>query len=257
MRLRSRIRSEDAAGDAPSEETILSVRGVTARYGPTVAVRDVSFDVVRGETVTILGANGAGKTTILRTVIGLLPVATGQVWFNGQNITKRSTEAIVKSGIAMSPEGREVFGRLTVEENLKIGCGMHLQARYAERREYVLDLFPVLEKKLQVFAGYLSGGEQQQVAIARALMSDPRLLLLDEPSLGLAPIIVEAVFELIQKLRTLGVTILLVEQNADRALEIADRGYVLSTGRVELSGLAEDLRSNAAIEEAYLGVVGV
>jgi branched-chain amino acid transport system ATP-binding protein len=255
MRLRPRRREADSSGGPPPASDILSVRGITARYGPTVAIHDVSFDVVRGETVTILGANGAGKTTVLRAIIGLLPASAGQIWFEGKEITHRSTESIVKSGIAMSPEGREVFGRLTVEENLKIGCGLHLQARYRERREYVLDLFPVLQKKLDVFAGYLSGGEQQQLAIARALMSDPRLLLLDEPSLGLAPIIVEAVFELITRLRTLGVTILLVEQNADRALEIADRGYVLNTGRVELSGPATTLRSNAAVEEAYLGVV--
>jgi branched-chain amino acid transport system ATP-binding protein len=254
MRLRVSHRDASPTAAAPSDGAILSVRGVTARYGPTVAIRDVSFDIARGETVTILGANGAGKTTTLRTIVGLLAPATGHIWFDGRDITKRSTEAIVKCGIAMSPEGREVFGRLTVDENLKIGCGMHLQGRYVERRAYVLELFPVLHKKLHVYAGYLSGGEQQQVAIARALMSDPKLLLLDEPSLGLAPIIVEAVFELITKLRTLGVTILLVEQNADRALEIADRAYVLNTGRIELSGAAEELRANPAIEEAYLGV---
>jgi branched-chain amino acid transport system ATP-binding protein len=230
---------------------------VTARYGPTPAIRDVSIDVFGGETVAILGANGAGKTTILKTIVRLVPISEGEIWFDGAQVGRQSTESIVRAGIALSPEGREVFGRLTVAENLRIGCGLHLQDRHDERRDYVLELFPVLHSKLDVFAGYLSGGEQQQLAIARALMSDPRVLLLDEPSLGLAPIIVEAVFELIAKLRELGVTILLVEQNADRALEIADRAYVLNAGRVELSGPSDELRANAAVEEAYLGVIRV
>ena len=256
FRIRDRHRPA-AVADPPPPDVVLSVRGVTARYGPTPAIRDVTFDVRRGEIMAILGANGAGKTTILRSIVGLLPASSGQIVFDGRDITRSRTEAIVKTGISMSPEGREVFGRLSVEENLRIGCGLHLQNRYEELCEQVLELFPVLNRKLGVFAGYLSGGEQQQLAIARAMMSAPTLLLLDEPSLGLAPIIVEAVFELIVRLRERGVTVLLVEQNAGRALEIADHAAVLNTGRVELSGPAAALRSNAAVEEAYLGVTGI
>ena len=238
----------------PREGALLSLRGVTARYGATTAIRDVSLDVMPGEIVTVLGANGAGKTTTLGSVMGLVPPAEGHVFFEGEDIAGRSPEAIVNRGIALSPEGRRIFAKLTVEENLRIGAGVKGQSQVRERMEEVTELFPVIERKRGDFAGLLSGGEQQMLAIGRALMSGPRLLLLDEPSLGLAPIIVADVFALIERLRERGITIVLVEQNVDRALQIADRGYVLSTGRVQLSAEAEKLREGSAVEEAYLGL---
>jgi branched-chain amino acid transport system ATP-binding protein len=248
-------RARHAGGDErPTEGALLSVKRLTASYGATAAVRDVSFDVMPGEIVTILGANGAGKTTSLNTVMGLVEATEGQVFFDGDDITRVPTEAIVDRGIALSPEGRRVFSKLTVEENLRLGAGLKGQGQYAERYGEVVDLFPVLDRKRDDFAGLLSGGEQQMLAIGRALMSGPRLLLLDEPSLGLAPIIVEEVFKLIQSLRDRGVTVVLVEQNVDRALQIADRGYVLSIGRVKLTGAADDLREGSAVEDAYLGL---
>jgi branched-chain amino acid transport system ATP-binding protein len=239
--------------DPPDPDALLSVRHVGARYGSTVALRDVSFDVRRGEIVTILGANGAGKTTTLNTVMGVVPASAGQVYFEGEDITGRASEWVVGRGIALSPEGRRIFGKLTVFENLRMGAGMH-QARVRERYSEIAELFPILERKRDQFAGLLSGGEQQQLAIARALMSGPKLLLLDEPSLGLAPIIVGAVFDLIGRLRERGITVVLVEQNVERALEIADRGYVVGIGRVQLSGSVGELREGSAIEDAYLGL---
>jgi branched-chain amino acid transport system ATP-binding protein len=250
---RSRKREVDPAM-RPGEGSVLSLRGVTARYGATVAISGISLDVMPGEIVTILGANGAGKTTTLGAVMGLVPPADGHVFFKGEEITGDAPESIVDLGIALSPEGRRVFGKLTVEENLRIGAGTKGQGKVPERYAEVVELFPVLERKRDDFAGLLSGGEQQMLAIGRALMSAPQLLLLDEPSLGLAPIIVSTVFELIERLRDRGITIVLVEQNVDRALKIADRGYVLSTGRVQLSGEADELREGSAVEEAYLGL---
>jgi branched-chain amino acid transport system ATP-binding protein len=247
-------KDDDEPVSPPREGAVLSLRGVTARYGATTAIRDVSFDVMPGEIVTILGANGAGKTTCLNAVMGLVPPAEGHIYFEGKDIVGRSPESIVDLGIALSPEGRRVFGKLTVEENLRIGAGLRGQSHVRERHAEVIELFPVLETKGEQFAGLLSGGEQQMLAIGRALMSGPRLLLLDEPSLGLAPIIVSTVFELIERLRERGITIALVEQNVDRALKIANRGYVLSTGRVQLSGDAHELREGSAVEEAYLGL---
>jgi branched-chain amino acid transport system ATP-binding protein len=252
-----RRRHEEVGADSALAATpgaLLSVRGVTARYGATVAIRDVSFDVMPGDIVTILGANGAGKTTCLHSVMGLVPPAHGRIYLEGENIAGRPTEAIVDRGIALSPEGRRVFGKLTVEENLRLGAGIHGQHKVRERYAEVVELFPVLERKRDDFAGLLSGGEQQMLAIGRALMSGPRVLLLDEPSLGLAPIAVSIVFELIERLRERGITIVLVEQNVERALEIANRGYVLSTGRVQLSGDVHELREGSAVEDAYLGL---
>jgi branched-chain amino acid transport system ATP-binding protein len=238
----------------PTPGALLSVRGLTARYGGTVAIRDVSIDVHPGEIVTILGANGAGKTTVLSTIMGLVSAAQGRITFDGEDITRQRPESIVERGIALSPEGRRIFGKLTVRENLRLAAGMKGQSRFEERYAEVVDLSPVLARKRDDFAGLLSGGEQQQLAIGRALMSAPRLLLLDEPSLGLAPIVVSAVFELIGRLRARGATIVLVEQNVDRALALADRGYVLSTGRIRVSGPASELREGSAVEEAYLGL---
>jgi branched-chain amino acid transport system ATP-binding protein len=255
IRLQQRRHAEDDdPALAPREGAVLSLRGVIAKYGATIAVREVSLDVMPGEIVTVLGANGAGKTTCLSSVMGLVPPAAGRIWFDGEDIAGRSPESIVDRGIALSPEGRRVFGKLTVEENLRLGAGTKGQGKVKERLAEVTELFPVVGRKRNDFAGLLSGGEQQMLAIGRALMSGPRVLLLDEPSLGLAPIIVSTVFELIERLRDNGITIVLVEQNVDRALQIANRGYVLSTGRVQLEGEAHELREGSAVEEAYLGL---
>jgi branched-chain amino acid transport system ATP-binding protein len=238
----------------PVDGALLSVRNVTAKYGAIAALRGVDFHLFPGEIVTLLGANGAGKTTSLNAITGLVPVTEGAVFLDGENITNRTPEWVVNHGVGLSPEGRRVFAKLTIDENLRLGAGLRSRAFHDRRRAEVIELFPVLEAKRQLQAGLLSGGEQQQLAIARALMSDPKVLLLDEPSLGLAPLIVQTVFELIAKLREAGVSILLVEQNADRALAIADRAYVLTTGRIELSGPAEELRRDSAVEAAYLGI---
>jgi branched-chain amino acid transport system ATP-binding protein len=252
--LRWRRGAHPADQEEPTGGASLSVKNLTATYGATAAIRDVSFDVMPGEIVTILGANGAGKTTSLNTVMGLVEKIGGQVFFEGEDITRLATEAIVDRGIALAPEGRRVFSKLTVHENLRLGAGLKGQSQFSERYDEVVELFPVLARKRDDFAGLLSGGEQQMLAIGRALMSGPRLLLLDEPSLGLAPIIVAEVFELIERLRARGITVVLVEQNVDRALKVADRGYVLGTGRMQLSGPAAELREGSAVEDAYLGL---
>jgi branched-chain amino acid transport system ATP-binding protein len=243
-----------STGFEPEPGALLSVRSVTAKYGAIPALRGVDFHLCAGEIVTLLGANGAGKTTCLNAITGLVRVAEGAVFFEGEDITNRAPEWVVRRGIGLSPEGRRVFAKLTVDENLRLGAGMHPRAFHDKRRVEVIELFPVLEQKRDLQAGLLSGGEQQQLAIARALMSDPKVLLLDEPSLGLAPLIVSTVFGLIEELRDRGVSIILVEQNADRALAIADRAYVLTTGRIELAGNADELRRNSAVEAAYLGI---
>jgi branched-chain amino acid transport system ATP-binding protein len=229
---------------------LLELTGVSARYGSLVAVRDVDLTVDEGEVVTLLGANGAGKSTTLGAIVGLVSLGGGRIAFDGAEIASSATEAIVRRGITLVPEGRRVFADLTVEENLRLGAATHPEA-YDETLEEILGLFPIVSSKLGTLAGLLSGGEQQQVAIARALMSRPRMLLLDEPSLGLAPVIVAKVFELIVGLRERGITILLVEQNVERAMEIADRAYVLETGRIALSGAALSVEE---IEDTYLGL---
>jgi len=233
---------------------LFAATNLSARYGASTVLRGVDLHIMPGEIVTLLGANGAGKTTFLYTVMGLVQMTSGRLDYEGQDITKRSPEARVIGGIALSPEGRRIFARMTVQENLRLGAGVKYQAQYEENRDWVFGLFPVLERLQGTTAGLLSGGEQQQLAVGRALMSKPRLLLLDEPSLGLAPKIVETIFNLINNLRGEGVTILLVEQNVRLALDIADRGYVLQTGQLELSGTAKDLKENASVEAAYLGL---
>jgi len=241
--------ARNTAGDS-----LVSLHAVTAHYGSTIAVRAVDLEVKEGEIVAILGANGAGKTSTLKAIVGMIDLSGGTVRYEGRDITGLPPERIVERGISLTPEGREVFGSLTTRENLRVGAGIAGQRAYPERLEEVLALFPVLRDKLDVFGGLLSGGEQQQLAIARSLMSDPNLLLLDEPSLGLAPIIVERVFELIARLRDRGMTLILAEQNVDRALQIADRAYVFSTGRIELEGDSTRLRETGDVERAFLGL---
>jgi branched-chain amino acid transport system ATP-binding protein len=236
------------------EEALLEVEALTVAYGSVVAVRDVSLHVARGEIVAVLGPNGAGKTTLLRTIAGALRPHAGTVTFEGRRITGKGPEEVVRLGVASVPEGRHVFPHLTVEENLAVGA-MSRTDREAIRGDAAafLERFPILGERSRQMAGTLSGGEQQQLAIARALMSRPRMLLLDEPSLGLAPMVVDRIFQLILELRSQGVTILLVEQNVHRALDVADRAYVLSVGRLVASGETSQLLEGE-LERAYLGI---
>jgi branched-chain amino acid transport system ATP-binding protein len=237
-----------------SEEALLGVDALTVAYGSVVAVRDVSLRVEQGEIVTVLGPNGAGKTTLLRTIAGALKPQAGTVTFEGKRITGRGPEEVVRLGVAMVPEGRHVFPRLTVEENLAVGAmGRGDREAIREDTSAFLERFPILGERSRQMAGTLSGGEQQQLAIARALMARPRMLLLDEPSLGLAPMVVDRIFQLILELRSQGVTILLVEQNVHRALDVADHAYVLSVGRLVASGATDQLLEGE-LERAYLGI---
>lgn len=231
---------------------MLSVEGLKVRYGQIEAVKGLDFTVAQGEIVTLLGANGAGKTSTLAAIVGLAP-ATGVIRFENQNLVGLKPEDISRRGIALTPEGRRVFPALTVAENLLLGGAMHHKGSSLDTtREEMLTLFPILRERYRQRAGLLSGGEQQMLAIARSLMSAPRLLLLDEPSLGLAPKIVDEVFRLIAGLREKGITILLVEQNAVRALGIADRGYVLVNGRITLQGTGRELAQSDEVRAAYL-----
>lgn len=233
---------------------MLNLDRVTASYGSIPALRDVSLEVRDGEVVALLGANGAGKTTTLRCIVGLLRPQGGRVTFRGEDITRRSTVEVVRKGVSMVFEGRRVFPELTVWENLLIGGYLVKEAGERQRLlAQMLDRFPRLAERKGQLAGSLSGGEQQMLAIARALMSRPSLLLLDEPSMGLAPKVVDEVFEIIVGLHREGTTILLVEQNAARALEIADRAYVLETGSIVLQGTAKDLLDDPTVRRAYLG----
>ena len=234
---------------------MLSLRNLGVQYGAIKAVRDVSLSVSPGEIVTLLGPNGAGKSTTLGAIMGLIPVASGQIEFQGESITGMSPEQIVWRGMTLVPEGRRVFPGLTVDENLRLGGSFRRdRGKVAEDRAEVFELFPILAERKSQVAGTLSGGEQQQLAIARALMSGPRIVLLDEPSLGLAPLVVDTIFELITEMRRRGKTILLVEQNSERALEIADRGYVFTNGRITLSGEASELVATDSVTRAYMGM---
>jgi branched-chain amino acid transport system ATP-binding protein len=232
---------------------MLDLKDVHTYYGQIHALQGVTLTVNQGEVVTLIGANGAGKTTTLKTISGMLHARTGSVHFEGEDITKVPAHKLVERGIGHAPEGRRIFSRLTVLENLQMGAFSRPKANIEPDIERVFNLFPRLRERTGQLGGTLSGGEQQMLAIGRALMSEPRMLLLDEPSLGLAPILVAQVFETIKEINAQGTTVLLVEQNALQALAIAHRGYVLQTGEVVLSGKADDLRQNEIVRKAYLG----
>lgn len=232
---------------------MLNVSGINVYYGAIHAVRDVSLVVNEGEIVTIIGANGAGKSTVLKTLVGLLRTKTGSIVFEGEDISSLSPAAIVSRGIALVPEGRRVFPRLSVEDNLVLGAYARKDNEVAKDMQHIYEMFPRLFERKKQQAGTLSGGEQQMLATGRGLMSRPRLLFLDEPSMGLAPLLVKQIFETILDINDTGTTILLVEQNAHMALSIADRGYVLETGGIVLAGNAEDLAGNDQVRQAYLG----
>ncbi len=238
----------------PSDGAMLQLEGVSTFYGPIQALDDVSLVVNRGEIVTLIGSNGAGKTTLLMTVCGNPRAATGHIRFEGQDIARLDTPQIMRNGIAISPEGRRVFADMTVTENLQMGGFFQNREDIEAGLEHAFNLFPRLRERAHQRAGTMSGGEQQMLAIGRALMSRPRLLLLDEPTLGLAPLIIAQIFEIIQKIRSEGVTVFLVEQNANRALQLADRGYVLENGRIVLEDSGQNLLANDDIRKAYLGV---
>jgi branched-chain amino acid transport system ATP-binding protein len=234
-------------------DLLLSVSGLRVSYDSIQAVDDISFNVVRGEIVTLIGANGAGKSSILRAVSGLIPY-TGSITYEGKDLKNIAADQIVATGIAHVPEGRGIFGNLTVLENLKLACWQRKdKAKIATDLEHIFELFPRLQERRKQLGGMLSGGEQQMLAVGRALMTDAQMLLLDEPSMGLSPVLVRDIFKIIQEINQAGKTILLVEQNANMSLHIASRGYVLETGRIVLSGTGKELTGNPRIKEAYLG----
>ena len=233
---------------------MLAVEGLRSRYGRIEVLHGIDLAVGSGEIVTVVGANGAGKTTLLRCLSGVQPVSAGQITFRGEVLTKVPAFRRIQRGLAQSPEGRQIFTNLTVEENLRLGAYIFEDDRVARDMEDAVVMFPILREKRNLAAGGLSGGQQQMLAIARALMGRPACLLLDEPSMGLAPILVAQIFDVVKSLKALDVTVLLVEQNAFGALSIADRGYVMETGTISLSGTAEELIADPRIREAYLGI---
>ena len=232
---------------------LLEVRNINVYYGNIHALKDISFEVREGEIVTLIGANGAGKSTTLKTISGLMRTKTGEIVFDGRDIRTTAPNKVVSLGLAHVPEGRRVFAQMTVEENLEMGAFTRPKAGIAASLADVYRRFPQLDERRRQVAGTLSGGEQQMLAMGRALMSRPRLLMLDEPSMGLAPILVEQIFGIIRELHAAGTTVLLVEQNARMALSVADRGYVLESGRIVLSDQADALLHNDAVRSAYLG----
>lgn len=233
---------------------LLEVKDLVVNYGVINAVKGISFTIEEGEIVTLIGANGAGKTTIMNTIASIVKAKSGQIIFRNIDITNMEPSDVVKAGISMSPEGRQIFPQMTVKKNLELGAYTVKDKKILSKGiKQSYDLFPILKERKEQQAGTLSGGEQQMLAVARALMSEPKLLLLDEPSLGLAPLIVQDIFNLIIKIRDMGTTVLLVEQNARMALGISDRGYVLETGKIVLSGEGKELLNDSKVVDAYLG----
>ena len=233
-------------------DVILSIHDLSVNYGGIEAVKGISFDVHEGEIVTLIGANGAGKSSTLRTIAGLVKPSGGTINFRGDNITGRDATTIVKKGITLVPEGRHIFPDLTVLENLKVGAYLRSDDISGDI-QWVYDLFPRLRERSWQAGGMLSGGEQQMLAVGRALMARPKLIMMDEPSLGLAPLVVRDIFEIIRQINHQGVSILLIEQNANMALKVADSAYVMETGCITLSGAGKDLLNNEAVKKAYLG----
>lgn len=231
---------------------MLKIKDLNINYGGINAVHDVSFEVEEGSIITLVGANGAGKSSILRSIAGVVTPKSGTIEFCGEDITGKSAEQVVKKGITLVPEGRRIFPDLTVLENIRIGAYLR-KDKLEDDINWVYDLFPRLKERSWQMAGTLSGGEQQMLAVARALMSRPKLMMMDEPSLGLAPLIVRDIFSIIKEINKNGVTILLIEQNANMALKTADRGYVLETGRVKIEGTGAELLANEEVKKAYLG----
>jgi branched-chain amino acid transport system ATP-binding protein len=235
-------------------QTLLKVSGLKVAYGGIQAVKGVDFEVREGELVTLIGSNGAGKTTTMKAITGLLPLKDGEIEYLGKSIRGRGAWDLVKQGLAMVPEGRGVFTRMSITENLQMGAHIRRdKAGIADDMEKVFTTFPRLKERKDQLAGTMSGGEQQMLAMGRALMSRPKVLLMDEPSMGLSPIMVDKIFEVVREVHAQGVTILLVEQNASRALEIADRGYVMESGLITMSGAANEMLSDPKVRAAYLG----
>ena len=234
--------------------SMLEVKDLVVNYGGIEALKGISFSVDEGQIVTLIGANGAGKSTTLRAITGLVPIKSGTILYNGQDITRMDTQKTVEHGIALVPEGRRVFSNLTVLENLRIGAYLRRDTVQIQQDiDYIYTLFPRLKERSWQLAGTLSGGEQQMLAVGRAMMTRPKLIMMDEPSLGLAPLVVKDIFAIIHRLRESGITILLIEQNANAALHAADYGFVLETGRIILRGTGEELLSSESVQEAYLG----
>ncbi|QFI69734.1 ABC transporter ATP-binding protein [Sinorhizobium alkalisoli] len=233
---------------------MLTVEGLRSRYGRIEVLHGIDLDVASGEIVTVIGANGAGKTTLLKCLSGIQPVSAGSIVFRGEAMTTVPAHRRVQRGLAQSPEGRQIFTNLTVEENLRLGAYLFADDKVDRDMQDAFAMFPILKEKRNLAAGGLSGGQQQMLAIARALMARPSCLLLDEPSMGLAPILVAQIFDVVRSMKALGVTVLLVEQNAFGALSVADRGYVMETGRITMSGPAAGLIADERIRAAYLGI---
>lgn len=250
----SEVQSGSTAKEATSAQPLLRFESISASYGPVRAIDGVDIDVMSGEIVTLIGANGAGKTTLMGSVFGTPRASSGRILHRGEDITRLSTNLVASRGIAIVPEGRQIFLDMSVEENLLMGTTPIGDEHFEADRQVVFGMFPRLEERRNQQAGTMSGGEQQMLAIARALMSRPELILLDEPSLGLAPLVVKAIFEVLKEVRSSGKTIFLVEQNAHHALRLSDRGYVLVNGKVRMQGRGDELLNDPEVAKAYLGV---